>query len=93
MSIFKSVVSGVVAHYKDKQANNKPMHSDYETLINDPLLNDSAYLNYLVDNTKDGNELDAVHEHMNSFNDRVDIYGVKSYMKVSEKIINKKGGW
>jgi len=42
MSIFKSVVKGVVAHYKDKQANDKPMHSDYETLINDPLLNDSS---------------------------------------------------
>jgi len=53
----------------------------------------AAYLNYLVDNTKDDELLDAVHEHMNSFNDRVDIYEVPSYMKVSEKIINKKGGW
>lgn len=91
--MFKSIVKGVVAHYKDKQKNDKPIHSDYETLLNDPLLNDSAYLDYLVDNTKDNELLDAVHEHMNSFNDRVDIYSVNSYMKVSEKIINKKGGW
>lgn len=93
MSIFNAIVEGITSHYKDKKKNAKPDIKDYERLLNDPLLNDSAYLVYLVDHAEGEEQLDAVHEHMNSFQDRVDIYDVPSYMKVSERIIEKKGGW
>lgn len=91
MSIFKAMVNGIAAHYKEK--NKTPQREAYEFVARDILLNDSSYLNHLVDHAETDEEIDAVHEHMNSFNDRIDIYSVPSYMKVSEKIIDKKGGW
>lgn len=89
--MFSAIVDGIVSYYKEKK--KKPMPSQYEFLTRDHLLNDSSYLNFLVDNASNDEQLDAVHEHMNNFNDKIDIYSVPSYMRVSQKIIEKKSDW
>lgn len=92
-TLFRGAVDGTVAHYKKKEASKRPDGEDYVRLINDPFLADSEYLNYLVDYAEYNADLDYVHAHMNKFQDRIDIYGVPNYMKVSQKIIERKGGW
>lgn len=84
-------MKGIAGHYQEKKKT--PSNDLYEFVGRDHLLNDSAYLQYLVDHAENDAQLDAIHDHMNSFNDRIDIYALPSYMKVSKAIIEKKGGW
>lgn len=91
MDIFKAIVQGITGYYKEKKQT--PSDDLYEFVSRDLLLNDSEYLQFLVDHAENHEQLDAVHQHMNNFQDRVDVYSIPNYMNVSKNIIEKKGGW
>lgn len=91
MKLFVLLVGEVVKHYKKK--NTTPRKDAYDYLVRDDCLNDSSYLDFLAENAKTKDQIDCIHEHLNNFNDKVDVYGVPNYMKLSQKLIEKRGEW
>lgn len=87
-------MDGIVDHYKEKEKNKKPEKDDYERLLQSPFLERSDHLNFLADNVKEDYQIDAIFEHMNRFRGDekgTDIYEVKSYWDINEKLMKKKG--